>query len=349
MLPRLSIPLCAPILAGVIALCGASPSEAQGAFELAGHRIPRGSSESFLAPVGETHVPLTVINGARPGPVLTLTAGIHGDEFPSIFALQRIRSSVAASQLSGTLILVHLANLPGFHGRRIAVSPVDGLNLNRVFPGRADGSLTERVAHFLTREVVERSDYLIDMHSGSWNQELWPHVYAPFVGDAALDARTLAFAEATGLRHIVLYGDRPRDPANSVSYPNTAMTRGKPGLTIEIGHLGQSDEPWVRQAHDAALNTMKHLRMLPGSAPSKAGASYYKALREVEAPADGLFLATARIGEVVDVGALLGTVVNYFGETVGELRAPVRGVILMLNYTPPVTKGDTPVTIGEWR
>lgn len=318
-------------------------------FEFRSHRVSPGESKSILAAVGETEVPMTIVHGKNPGPVLTLTAGIHGDEFPSVLALQRLRTETDAAILRGTLILVHVANLPGFLGRRIALSPADGKNLNRVFPGRPDGSLTEKVAHFLTSEVISRTDYLIDMHSGSANQELWPHVYSPVVGNAELDRKTLEFAKGTGMRHIVLYGGRPRDPARSISYPNTAATRGKPALTTEIGHLGQRTEEQVGEAMEVARNALRHLEMLPGSGPPGAGFTLYQKLHELESPVSGVFHARCRIGELVDRGALLAEVTDYFGTKVAELRAPVRGVVLMLNHTPPVNQGETPVTIGEWK
>ncbi len=318
-------------------------------FEFGAHRVAPGESKSILAAVGQTEVPITIIHGKNSGPVLTLTAGIHGDEFPSILALQRLRAQTSASDLNGTLILVHLANLPGFHGRRIALSPADGKNLNRIFPGKPDGTLTEQVAHFLTTEVIARTGYLIDMHSGSANQELWPHVYSPVTGDADLDRKTLEFAKGTGMRHIVLYGDRPRDPARSISYPNTAATRGKPALTTEIGHLGQRNEEHVNEVLAVAGNALRHLGMIR-EAPRPAEAfTLYKKLHEVASPVSGIFHARCRKGELVDRGALLAEVSDYFGNKSAELRAPVRGVVMMLNHTPPVSKGETPVTIGEWQ
>ncbi len=319
---------------------------AQSSFEIAGHRISRGTVESFLAPVADIQMPLTVVHGARPGPVLTLSAGIHGDEFPSILALQQLRTSVAADQLSGTLVLVHLANVAGFRERRVAVNPSDGKNLNRVFPGRADGSATERLADFLTREVVRRTDYLIDLHAGSWHEELWPHVYAPVVGDAALDRRTLALARATGLGHIVLFTGRPPDPDRSISFPNTAQTRGKPGLTVEIGQRGERDAASVARVMDVATNAMRHLGMLPGTAPANDGAILYRTLHEVQSPATGILHPLVRAGELVGAGALLGVVVDYFGAPLAELRAPVQGVVLILNAAPSISEGETPVTIG---
>lgn len=317
-------------------------------FVLAGRTIQPGESVSFLAQAGEAELPISVHHGGKPGPVLTLTAGIHGDEYPSILALRRLRQELSARDLSGTLILVHLANPLGFHGRRIALSPVDGKNLNRVFPGNPNGTSTEKIADFLTREVISRTGYLIDMHSGSANQQLWPHVYSPVVGNDALDRRTLEFARATGMRHIVLYGDRPRDPARSISYPNTAATRGKPALTTEIGHLGQRNEEYVEEALAVARNAMRHLGMMSGPVVSGAGSVLYKKLHEIESPVSGVFYPRCRIGELVDQGAVVAEVTDYFGNKIAELASPVRGIVMMLNHTPPVNRGESPVTIGEW-
>lgn len=321
---------------------------ARSPFSIAGHSVPAGESRSFSVAVAETEIPFTVFHGVNDGPVLTLTAGIHGDEFPSILALQRLRRSLDAKEISGTVVLVHVANLPGFLGRRIALSPIDGKNLNRVFPGNPNGTLTEKVAHFFTVEVIAKTGYLIDMHSGSAHQELWPHVYSPFVGQPELDARTLEFAKATGMRHIVLYGDRPRDPARSISYPNTAMTRGKPALTMEIGHRGERDEESILHAIDAARGAMLHLKMIPGAPTANEGFTLYRKLHEVESPVTGVFHPRTRIGELVDKGALLAEITNFHGDRIAELRAPVRGIVLMLGYYPPVNRGDAPVTIAEW-
>ncbi len=87
-----------------------------------------------------TQIPLTTISGARPGPVLALVAGNHGYEYPPVLALQKLRSQVDAAQLSGTVIMVHVANMPSFLGRTVYFSPVDGKNLNRGLPGPCAGS-----------------------------------------------------------------------------------------------------------------------------------------------------------------------------------------------------------------
>ncbi|MEE4277040.1 MAG: succinylglutamate desuccinylase/aspartoacylase family protein [Halieaceae bacterium] len=327
----------------------ASTVAARDAFVLAGFETAAGTRNSFTAEIGDEagSIPITAFHGTHEGPVLTLSAGTHGDEFPSIMALQRLRREVDPAQLAGTLVLVHAANLPALHQNGLSpLHPVDGKNLNREFPGSYGGTPTERLAHFLTTEIVASSDYLADLHSGSADQWLYPHIYAPFVGDEELDARTLAWAMASNMRHVVLYGDRPRDPANSVSYPNTAMTRGKPGLTIEIGDRGRTDEDDVRAYSDVLRRLIVALEMLPGEFPSPGGQIIYERLEDVETPVTGLFEPLCSIGELVEEGALLGVVRDYFGDEIAEVRAPLRGVVLMLRHAPPVHAGAGLVTLG---
>lgn len=122
-------------------------------------------------------IPITIIQGRRPGPTLALVAGIHGYEYTPILALQRVRANLSPEALSGTVILVHVANLPSFLKRTIYYGPDGGKNLNRVFPSRPDGALSERIAHVLTAEVIEKADYLIDLHCGDGNESLRPYSY----------------------------------------------------------------------------------------------------------------------------------------------------------------------------
>lgn len=330
---------------------------AQAPFVGMGQNVAPGSRQAWMQPVAKTALPITVIHGQFSGPVLTLTAGIHGDEFPAIFALQQLAQSINPEQLHGTLVLVHLANLEGFHGRRIALSPVDEKNLNRVFPGRADGTLTEQIAYFMTEQIISKTDYLLDIHSGSSNQTLLPHVYSPIMHQVALDEKTLAFAKSLGIPQIVLYDERPHDPAHSISYPNTAQTRGKPGLTLEVGQLG------LRSAEDSALilqtclNAMRHLGMLDASAvngsamdtatePQKLKLVLYRKLVEVRSTVTGIFYPLVKVGETVVAGQAVGRVENYFGQPLETLHAPVAGTVLMQKETPPIRQGESTTDIG---
>ena len=121
-----------------------------------------------VPPAGDegTRIPVSIVNGARSGPVLALIAGTHGYEYPGVTALQHLLAEVRPAELTGTLLLVHIANPPSFFGRTVYVSPVDGKNLNRVYPGNPHGTVSERIADVITRLVIEQADYLIDLHGG---------------------------------------------------------------------------------------------------------------------------------------------------------------------------------------
>src|SRR5690349_18132697 len=108
-----------------------------------------------------TEIPVTTIRGGRPGPTLALVAGNHGYEYPPILALQKLKAHVQPDKLAGTAILVHVANMPSFLGRTVYFSPVDGKNLNRCYPGDPNGTVSERIAYAITKEVIERCDALL--------------------------------------------------------------------------------------------------------------------------------------------------------------------------------------------
>src|SRR5262245_29531158 len=128
-------------------------------------QVPAGKDEA-------TTIPVSVIHGAQPGPTLALIAGNHGYEYTPIIALQRLLPGLDPKQLSGALILVHVANMPSFLKRTIYYSPVAGKNLNRVYPGKADGSDSERIAYPITREAIEPDDDVLEIHCGDANDTL---------------------------------------------------------------------------------------------------------------------------------------------------------------------------------
>src|SRR5438067_4212640 len=170
-----------------------------------------------------TSIPITIAAGAQDGPVLALVAGTHGSEPSPIVALQRVRAELDTTLLAGTVILVHVANLPSFQRRTIYRGPHDWKNLNRVYPGRADGTASERIAHAITTEVIDRCDCLVDMHSGDGNEALRPYSYWNKLGvDDAVDEQARAMALAFGLDHIVIDRGRPRERNASLFCSNTA-------------------------------------------------------------------------------------------------------------------------------
>src|SRR2546422_545766 len=183
-----------------------------------------------------TNIPVVVVNGAKPGKVLALVSGAHGTEYASIIAIEKLISDLDPAQVTGTVILVPMVNVPSFEQKVPHVNPVDGKSMNRFYPGKADGTQTERASYAITRQVVEKSDYLIDLHGGDLDESLRPYSYWPKTGNEKQDATSRGMALAFGLDHIIIAADRPRDPNASRYLDNTASTRGKPAIAVEAGY-----------------------------------------------------------------------------------------------------------------
>lgn len=296
-----------------------------------------------------TRIPVTVIHGAQPGPVLGLVAGTHGYEYAPIMAMQELPQKVDPAQLAGTIIIVHVANMPSFLGRTIYYSPVDQKNLNRVYPGKADGTISERIAYAITREVIEKSDYVVDLHCGDGNEFLRPYTYWMTSGTPEVNEKSKEMALAFGLDHIVIDNERASDPMLSVYTSNTAITRGKPSITTETGALGRLDDDGPALAERGVFNLLRHFQMLPGTPARVEHPVWIERSVVLRASGTGTFHARVKAGHTVAKGALLGVVTDFFGQPIEEVRAPFAGEILYVVTTPPVSKGEPLAMVGQAR
>lgn len=293
-----------------------------------------------------TRIPVSVFHGPKPGPVLALVAGTHGYEYTSIIALQRLRARLDPMALTGSLILVHMANPATFYGRRVYYGP-DGKNLNRVYPGKPDGTLSERIAHAITTEVIARATHVVDMHCGDGNESLRPYSYWQVTGDAALDAAGKRLALAFGLDHVVIDRERPSDPARTLYTSNTAVRRGKPAITVESGGMGLTDEASVRAQETGALSVMADLRMLEAPSVKVERPIFIDRAQVVSSPATGVWHPAVEKMQSVAAGTLLGRLSDAFGNVTHELRAPFAGEVLYVVATPPVSEGEPLAFVGR--
>ncbi len=310
-----------------------------------------GSIAVPAAPTDEgTRIPVTVVRGARPGPVLTLVAGVHGSEYSPILALGRLRSRLDPGAIAGTVVLVHMANLPAFQGRTIYLSPGDLKNLNRVFPGDPDGTITERIAHVLTEQVIARSDFMMDIHSGDGNEWLrpsWTGYYAE-AGGAEVIAQSKRMAVAFGLDFIVEFaGDL--DPARPVWCGATAVARGIPSIDIESGEMGLIEDHRIEPIVDGVLSVMRELDMADGAPSPAPNPLFIRERYYATSEYDGVWEPDPCVvaGQLVREGARLGVVRDYHGNPLTEIRAPGDGILLILLGTPPVNQGETIAVVAR--
>lgn len=287
-----------------------------------------------------TTVPISVVHGASSGPVLALVAGVHGQEYTPILALQNLRQSIDPKTLRGTVIMVHVANMPSYLARTIYYSPADKKNLNRVFPGKADGTLSERIADVITREVVERATHLVDLHCGDGNESLRPYSYWITTGGDSVAAAGKQMALAFGMDHIVVDRERPTDPKASLYLSNTAITRGKPAITIESGGMGEIHTDDIVRIERGVRGLMKHLGMTP-SGPDPVTAPVLLERSEVlRSNFTGIFYPMVEKGQTVAAGAVIGRVTDFHGTVLEEIKAPFAGEVLYVVGTPAMNKGE---------
>ena len=296
---------------------------------------------------GGTSLPVSVIHGVKPGPVLALVAGVHGQEYTPVIALQNLLRTIDAKTLAGTVILVHVANMPSYLARTIYYSPADQKNLNRVFPGKPDGTLSERIADVITREVIDRATHVVDIHCGDGNESLRPYLYWITTGAPQVAEAGRHMALAFGMDHIVVDRDRPVDPQASIYLSNTAITRGKPALTIESGGMAELDTDSILRIERGVAGLLRHLKMrADGPAPTAAPVmiEHSEVLRS---SFTGIFYPLVEKGQTVAEGAVVGRVTDFHGKVLEEIRSPFAGEVLYVVGTPAMNKGEPVAFVGS--
>ena len=294
-----------------------------------------------------TKIPVVVIQGRKPGPVLTLASGSHGTEYSSIIAVEELIQTLDPTEISGTVILLPLINTASFEQKVPHLNPVDGKSMNRFYPGKQDGTQTERASWVITRDVVNKSDYLIDFHGGDLDENLRPYAYWSPIGNAKQDAASRGMVEAFGLDTIILVKERPTDPNAAKYLDNNSSLRGKPSIAVEAGYAGTTDPADIALLTNGTINVMRYLKMLPGNATRIEHPVWISKIDTVASGETGVFYPLVKRGNFVAAGAKVGYVTDYFGNVAEESRAPASGVVLYVCAVPSMKKGDTVAFVGE--
>jgi len=294
-------------------------------------------------------LPATLIKGSQSGPTFTITAGIHGMEYPSIASLLQLRREINPQKLKGNLIIIPIMNLQSFYQRTPFVNPSDNLNLNRVFPGSRTGSITEVIADFITTQVFDATDVFLDLHGGDVNEDLIPFICyydnKEFKEQTRLVSR---LSENSGFSTIVSYPYAIAEGQPAMYAFKQAVRLGIPALSIEIGKLGSCEKSDVSFTKNAVYRMLKELQMyeskkvIPG-APAK---NKYNRQAYVPGPGQGLFYSSFKAGSRVIKEEEIGYITDVFGRNVKIITAPQSGTILYKAGRLPVNEGETLFCIG---
>jgi N-alpha-acetyl-L-2,4-diaminobutyrate deacetylase len=310
-----------------------------------GHLNVPHSSE--LSAWGVLRVPVACIRGGE-GPTFLVTAGNHGDEYEGPVAVQKLWRSLSPDQLSGRVILMPALNLPALlEGKRL--SPIDGQNMNRVFPGDPRGSITRRIADYVTRELVARADIALDMHSGGKSLNFIPSAIVHELDDAERMTQTMAALEA--FRAPVGLVIEELEPEGTLD--TLVESRGKLFLSTELGGAGMLTPETVRIAERGLRNLLVHFGLVEGQieGPATRLMAVPDTDHYVLAEDDGIFEPTLALGESVEAGQCVGRI--HFPATPEreptEHRAERGGVVFCLRPLGGTKRGDCLLVIARDR
>jgi len=315
------------------------------ALQIRGIVAERGQRAQGFITIGEAasgpiQFPVVIVNGAEDGPTLCLTSGVHATEYAPIDAVMRLVQSLDPANLNGAVIAVPVVNMRMFDSRTGFVSPLDGLNLNKVAPGRADGSISEILAKVLLDEIVGRAAYHIDLHAGDLGEMLLPFVGLALTGKPELDDQGEALARLYSPKLISLADSSGKIPPFPDGLVYAASRRGVVSIFAESGGNGTLEEADVRVHVDGVTNVMRYLRMIDG-APAAAGPRVSARDRKVvRATRAGLLRLHVRIGDELVAGQEVAEVCNVFGEVVETIRSSGAGIAGLVWAHKVVNTGD---------
>lgn len=287
-------------------------------------------------------IPAFVLRGASPGPSLVVTAGMHAAEYPPIEAVTRLCRTTDPGTLSGTLIGVPLVNSPAFFERTIYVNPRDGKNVNRMFPGDANGSDSERVARYLTDTLLARADAYVDVHAGDLIEALVPFTLYAKTGNQEADATSRAMAASYGLGYML---GTAIDSVPGAAYA-AAAGLGVPAMIAEVGQQGVYDQASVERHVAGLRNVLGVVGLTPASAPRSDEPVDMKEFAWLRTDVSATYHPTVAVGDPVEKDAVIGELHDLFGETIRELHSPGTGNVLFLVTSLAVKAGDPLLGVG---
>lgn len=275
-------------------------------------------------------LPVLAAVGHAAGPRLVCVAGIHGNEPEGITALLDVWDGLATEDLRGTLVLVPVANPPAFRAgdRR---NPQDPLDMNRIFPGCATGTITERLAHRLYHDVVAGADFVVTLHGWGRGGMVEPYVEYPL--GSVVTAASRAAAACFGLEWVEAFAW----PAGMLAA--VCARHGIPAIEPEIGGLECTNSKRRALYVCGIHNVMRHLGMLPGR-PDENSPARDVERAEVTAPQGGLIRWRKELGDPVAMHGVIATICDLLGRTVAEVTSPMDGFIAAQRQAASVNPGE---------
>jgi len=303
------------------------------AFKIAGESVALGESKDIRLEISETYtgdktcVPVRVIRSTKKGPVLLVTAAIHGDEINGTGIIHDFLFGTQITLLKGTLVLVPVVNVFGFESHERYLP--DRRDLNRYFPGTPSGSLASRIAHTLTTELVDKCDYCIDLHTAAFQRTNYPNVRADL---SSPDCRKLATAFGSAL---VIDGKGPVG-----SFRRSSTKRGCPTIILEAGEPWKIEPTVMKIGLQGINNVLRELGMIRGNIRRPPYQVFIRKTTWLRATVGGILKFHVSPGDFVDEGQSIATNYSILGAEQSILKSTVSGIVLSMATMPAVKPGE---------
>lgn len=293
---------------------------------------------------GTVEIPIIVVKNGK-GPTLLLTGGVHGDEYEGPIAISRLARTLDPAKVQGRVIMLPAVNIPAIMADT-RLSPIDGWDINRTFPGNPKGSFTQMLAHFLDSVILPMADLSLDMHTAGHSADSALSTNMHYLPDPAMREKTMAAASAFGAPFNAVFGGVDEGS----TFTSCVERRGKISLGTELGGWGRVNIEGVRIARRGVDNIMKHMGIVEGvpdttqrdGSPKTRHMMVRDPKAYVFAPRGGLFEPTHNVGDTVRVGEVAGWI--HFIEDVDnppiELTYGMSGVLWMGAGPGRCTRGD---------
>jgi predicted deacylase len=287
-------------------------------------------------------IPVVIVRGKEPGPVMWMHGCVHGNEYCGTFSIHTFMRSLDPATMQGTVIGLPILNLPAFRARQ-RMSPFEGFNngdLNRCFPGNPGGGFSEQMAYHIYKPLKQYATHLVDFHTAFTIDTRWA-LYAEGPGDVGKVGRQMA--EAFG------YENTLPTPAGTLvgSAMMTASADGIPSFIVEAGGIVDTfTREIVDDVAERLRNIARSIGILPGEVTKYGPLTIFSNFHWCNAPRGGLFKPAVKAGQPITEGDLVGTFYNTSGDTIGEARAPATGIVLAYHPGPLLPQGDTLIHIG---
>ena len=291
---------------------------------------------------GEFSLPATIVRGEKPGKTALITAGIHAGEYVGIQSAIELGRDLKIEKMTGTVIIVKVVGRDEFENRHGSLCRETGENLNRVFPGKKDGTKYEKLAYAVVNELQKKADYYIDLHSGDDYEKLTPYVYYAGKADPEVTKISRQMAEQVDVPYMV-----KSEVASGGSY-NYAASCGIPSVLLERGGMGDWDTEEVRSMKRDVRSILRFLGIYDGHASLR---KYYPLnvtqVQYQSASYTGMWYPQKKAGDLFTEGEILGYVKDYEDNILETSVAYGDGVILYQTGSLQVLKDGPMVAYGR--